>query len=176
MIRNHMKKFLILIFIIFFSTFHKITYATVDASLPTFIAKFGEWNVFTIEQNGQKVCYTISTPKSMSGNNSDDRDAYIMVSFFGNYKQEISIVSGYFYRLNSVVDVSIDGKQERFIAENETIAWPEKIGSDKRIIKQMIDGFKVLVFSESTALTYSVDTYSLSGFKKAYNKIFELCK
>ena len=75
-----------------------------------------------------------------------------------------------------VRDVSIDNAQERFIAENETIAWPEKIGSDKHIINKMLNGFKILVFAESRNFTYSVDTYSLSGFKKSYNKILELCK
>ena len=98
-----------------------------------------------------------------------------MVTFFGSVKQEISIASGYFYRPNSIVSVSIDGHQERFIAESDTIAWPIRVGSDKQIIQKMLGGFKVLVFSESSASTYSVDTYSLSGFKKAYAKIKELC-
>lgn len=146
-----------------------------DTSLPSLEAEYGEWKVFTVEQNGQLVCYATSIPKDMSGNHKDDREPYVMVAFFGNVKQEISIVTGYFYRPYSVVNVSIDGKQERFIAESDTIAWVEKNGSDKRIINEMLNGFKLLVFAESNAMTYSVDTYSLSGFKKAYSKTYELC-
>ena len=147
-----------------------------DSTLPSLEAEYGEWKVFTVEQNGQLVCYTTSNPKDMSGNHKDDREPYIMVAFFGSIRQEISIITGYFYRPYSIVNVSIDGKQERFIAESETIAWAEKNGSDKKIIQEMLNGFKLLVFAESNAMTYSVDTYSLSGFKKAYYKIRELCK
>ena len=100
-----------------------------------------------------------------------------MVSLFNKtLKQEISIASGYIYRANSVVSFSIDGKQERFIAESETLAWTEKTGSDKRIINEMLNGFKIFVFAESYANTYSVDTYSLSGFKQAYQKALKLCE
>ena len=159
----------------FFLTSNNTAFASNDAILPSLEAIYNEWKVFTIEQNGQNVCYAVSTPKSLSGNHIDDREPYIMVAFFGKVRQEVSISSGYFYRPNSVVSVSIDGKQERFIAEGETLAWPEKNGSDKAIIKKMLDGFKFIVFAESNSSTYSVDTYSLSGFKKAYNKIKELC-
>ena len=56
------------------------------------------------------------------------------------------------------------------------IAWPEKVGSDKAVIDKLKSGFKLLTFSESSVGTYSVDTYSLSGFKKAYNKAQALCQ
>ena len=167
------KVFLLSVLTLLFS--FNIGNAVNDATLPSLEAIYGEWKVFTIEQDGQMVCYATSTPKDLSGNHRDDRDPYVMVSIFGKVRQEISIASGYFYRPNSIVSVSIDGIQERFIAESDTLAWPEKHGTDKRIIKEMLSGFKLLVFAESSASTYSVDTYSLSGFKKAYNKIIELC-
>ncbi len=169
-------KFLKLISILtFFAFFNKITIASNDETIPSFEGSYGDWKVFKVQQNNQNVCYAVSTPKSLNGNHRDDREPYIMVSFFGKVKQEISISAGYFYRPNSVVSVSIDGIQERFIAENDTLAWPEKHGSDKQIINEMVNSFKILVFSESNASTYSVDIYSLNGFKKAFNKIKELC-
>ena len=155
---------------------NKISFATNDSTIPSLEATYGEWKVFKVEQNGRNVCYTVSTPKDLSGNHRDDRNPYIMVAFFGHIKQEVSITSGYLYKPKSIVSVSIDGSQERFIAEHESIAWPEQVGADKGIIKKMLEGFKILVFSESNASTYSVDTYSLSGFKKAYEKIKELCE
>ena len=166
------KTFFIITYFIILS---QTCFATNNATLPSLEAVYGEWKVFTVEQDGRNVCYTTSSPKDLSGNHRDDREPYIMVTFFGSVKQEISIASGYFYRPNSIVSVSIDGHQERFIAESDTIAWPIRVGSDKQIIQKMLGGFKVLVFSESSASTYSVDTYSLSGFKKAYAKIKELC-
>ena len=154
----------------------KKTSASVDPSIPSLAGEFDKWKVFTIEQDGKKICYTTSTPIEEKGNHTGDRDAYVMVSFFGANKQEISVNAGYNYRSGSIVSVSIDGYQERFIAESDMIAWPEKVGSDKQVIDKMKGGFKLLTFSESSVGTYSVDTYSLSGFKKAYNKAQALCQ
>ena len=170
-----MKKIVFLLHIIFFIFFSNSHTFAFDANMPSFEASYGDWKVFTVEQNGLNICYTATTPKDMSGNYRDDREPYIMVAFFGKVKQEISISAGYFYRPNSIVSVSIDGIQERFIAESDLLAWPEKHGSDKKIIKEMLNGKKFLVFSESSDMKYAVDGYSLNGFKDAYLKIRELC-
>ncbi|MBR1429015.1 MAG: hypothetical protein IJ590_02040 [Rickettsiales bacterium] len=111
-----------------------------------------------------------------NGNHHNHRDPYVMVAFFGNGKQEVSISAGYTYKMKSVVAVSIDGQQERFIAENENIAWAEKIGSDKQIIQKMLQAGKFMVFSESNNGTYAVDVYSLANFKEALARAASLCK
>ena len=170
-----MKKISFSLYLLTFLLYSNIALSKIDTTLPSFEATYQDWKVFTIEQNGQNVCYALSSPKDMSGNYKDDREAYIMVAIFGKIRQEISITAGYFYRPNSIVSVSIDGIQERFVAENDTLAWPEKTGVDKKIIKEMLNSNKLLVFSESLDNKYSVDTYSLKGFQKAYNKIKELC-
>ncbi len=148
----------------------------VNETQPSYEGKFGMWYVFTTEYNNTKVCYTTSSPIGSDGNYKDNRKPYIMVALFNSaVKREISIVSDYFYKANSVVSVSIDGKQERFIAEDDMVAWPEKNGNDRKIIAEMINGVKMLVFSEEYSGLYSVDTYSLSGFAEAYKKTKELC-
>ena len=78
--------------------------AGVDPSLPALQAEYDKWKVFTIEQDGKRICYTTSTPIEEKGNHQS------------------------------------------------------------------------LVFSESNVGTYSVDTYSLSGFKKALQKAQALCQ
>ena len=180
MLRSKFAKYIfcrvfIIVTIVYCFFYQKNAISIEDLSLPSYEGEYGHWQVYTIEQNGVKTCYTTSTPTAMNGNHKSERNPYIMVTLFGAKKQEISIISGYFYRSHSVVSTSIDGKQGRFIAENDTIAWPEKIDSDRYIINDMINGFRMLVFAESNANTYSVDTYSLSGFKQAYNKIKALC-
>ena len=148
----------------------------IDHSLPSFEKKYKQWNVFTITQNNGKICYITSNPVDMVGNHKSIRKPYIMVSLFGANKVEISISADFQMKLNSIVPVSIDGIQERFIAENENFAWTEKQNVDKRIVKYMQNGIKLLVFYESTEQTYAVDTYSLKGFTKAYRKAQQLCQ
>lgn len=148
----------------------------VDKSVPSLEATYGTWKVFTVDQSDKKVCYVSSNPVETNGNHHNHRDPYVMVAFFGNGKQEVSISAGYTYKMKSVVAVSIDGQQERFIAENENIAWAEKIGSDKQIIKKMLQAGKFMVFSESNMGTYAVDVYSLANFKEALARAASLCK
>ena len=148
----------------------------IDASLPSFEKSYKHWKVFTITQNNGKVCYIISNPVDMIGNHQSIRKPYIMVSLFGANKVEISISADFQMKLNSIVPVSIDGIQERFVAENENFAWAEQRNADKRIIKYMQNGIKLLVFYESAERTYAVDTYSLKGFTKAYRKAQQLCQ
>ena len=148
----------------------------VDNSLPTFEKSYKYWNVFTITQNNGKVCYITSNPIDMIGNHPSVRKPYIIVSLFGANKVEISISADFQMRINTIVPVSIDGIQERFIAENEHFAWAEKRNADKRIVKYMINGTKLLVFYESIERTYAVDTYSLKGFTKAYQRAQQLCQ
>jgi invasion protein IalB len=148
----------------------------VDKSLPSLEDTYGVWKVFTVDQSDKKVCYVSSNPVETNGNHHNHRDPYLMVAFFGNGKQEVSISAGYPYKMKSVVAASIDGQQERFIAENENIAWAEKIGSDKQIIKKMLQAGKLMVFSESNIGTYAVDVYSLPNFKEALARAATLCK
>ena len=148
----------------------------IDNSLPSFEKSYKHWKVFTITQNNGKVCYIISNPVNMIGNHQSIRKPYIMVSVFGANKVEISISADFQMKLNSIVPVSIDGIQERFVAENENFAWAEQRNADKRIIKYMQNGIKLLVFYESAERTYAVDTYSLKGFTKAYRKAQQLCQ
>ena len=148
----------------------------IDNSLPSFEKSYKHWKVFTITQNNGKVCYIISNPVNMIGNHQSIRKPYIMVSVFGANKVEISISADFQIKLNSIVPVSIDGIQERFVAENENFAWAEQRNADKRIIKYMQNGIKLLVFYESAERTYAVDTYSLKGFTKAYRKAQQLCQ
>lgn len=164
--------FFVLLFIFYLN--NKNSLAT-DNSIPSLKKTYNSWNVLTITQNDGKICYLVASPIESIGNYMDFRKPYIMVSLFGYNKIEISISAGFLYKLNSVVSVSIDGKQERFIAETEHLAWPEKVNYDKTIVNYLINGRRLLVFYQSYDRTYAVDTYSLTGFSKAYNLAKKLC-
>ena len=55
-------------------------------------------------------------------------------------------------------------------------AWFKTDQYDKKAINRMKKGHKLVVKGTSQKGTYSVDTYSLSGFTKAYNRINSLCR
>jgi hypothetical protein len=149
----------------------------IEINRPIFDNKFKKWKVFYIyEDESSKVCYMFSTPSDSTGNHSDSRNPYIMVSIFANnQKKEISISSGYRFKGKSIVSVGLDNSNVKFIAESDYIAWPLERDSDELIINKMLKSFKINIFSESMYGTYSVDTYSLEGFKNALDRLNVLC-
>jgi hypothetical protein len=149
---------------------------TIDKSLPSLENIFGKWKVLTVEIEDKKVCYCMSRPVDSTGNHSPyDRSSYLIVSKFSKSKKEVSVSSGYNYRKNSTISVSIDGYQVKFQAEEGDVAWVND-RNDLEVIQKMLNGFKVMVFGESLLGTYTIDTYSLEGFKLAYEKVNELCE
>lgn len=167
------------ILLVYFFCFFTITInnsLSFENNIPSLERTYNNWNVFSIVQNEGKICYLVASPIKSIGNYEEERKPYIMVSLFGFNKLEISINAGFFYKLNSIVYVSIDGQQERFIAETDNLAYTEKIGRDKQISNLLMKGKILLVFYQAYDGTYAVDTYSLSGYTKAYFIAKELCK
>lgn len=169
-----------LILLICLLIFDNISYSKpflVSVDVPKMYGTFGKWKVMEIlGDDNKKICYIFSEPVDKIGNHVDSRTPYLMISFFAKRKKEISISTGYKYKKNSSVSVTIDESQFRFIAEQDSVAWPEQNISDENIIEKMSNSNKIAVFAESAYGTYTIDTYSLEGFKFAYIKMIENCK
>ncbi len=140
---------------------------------------YHDWVVFKseIDINGMK-CFIGSFPIDSVGNHSDQREAYLLLTIFRDRKvEEISVNSGYEYKLNSKIYVSVNDNQHKLFT-NEDTAWALTAMDDRLIISQMLDsqdGSLVKVRGESSKGTYSVDTYSLSGIRSAYEEIKRNC-
>jgi len=137
------------------------------------------WSVFTMKQQGKKVCYITSTPKTEAGNYTRRGEPYILVTYRGNGVSEVSTSSGYPYKPGSDVKVTIDKKNKvSLFTSNDTpkIAWANSAKDDAKLVKLMKKGNSILVHATSKKNTYSKDTYSLFGFSKAYNRMKAACK
>lgn len=135
-----------------------------------------DWTVFELNEPGRgKKCYIASFPKNSIGNYKNTREPYVLITRF-KYKrvEEVSIYSGYEYKLNSDIYISIDGKQFRLFTKGD-MAWAKTSHQDKDIIQQMLLGKELKVRSESSKGNYTVDAYSLKGITKAYKRMKDLC-
>ncbi|MDR3290285.1 MAG: hypothetical protein LBT02_03320 [Rickettsiales bacterium] len=136
-----------------------------------------DWSVFTLTKSGEeKKCYTVSFPHKKLGNYKKNREPYILVTRFQEKKiEEVSIYSGFEYKIASNVYISVDGQQFAFKTK-EDVAWTKTKEEDKKIIEIFLDSMGIKVRAESAKLEYIVDEYSLKGFVRAYKRIRELCK
>ena len=69
----------------------------------------------------------------------------------------------------------IDGEEHRLSMIRDETAWFKTDEYDATAIEKMKKGYKLVLRGTSKIGTYSIDTYSLSGFTDAYNKITGLC-
>src|SRR3546814_13326252 len=80
---------------------------------------------------------------------------------------EVSIQAGYVYKEASPVEVDVGGLKVRLFTEGES-AWTVDKDSDKKLVQAMIKGSTMVVEGTSARGTNTKDTYSLSGFTRAY--------
>lgn len=133
------------------------------------------WNVFTINQDGKKICYIASLPKSKKGNYKRRDEPYFLVTHRGNKQDEVSTSSGYPYNQKKDVEVTIDGKKYKLFTKGE-LAWAPDSKQDNDMVVDMRKGNRMTVKGYSRLGTYSIDTYSLAGVTAAHKRMKALCK
>ena len=140
------------------------------------IGSFDNWSVYA---KSKSLCYMISKPERSEGaynlrgrvrivvyrNNRENQD-----------KNAVGIDFGYSFPENSKVSIEIDDKNKFKLTTFGQTAWTgSKTKKDKKIIKAMIKGNKLIALGESKRGTKTKDVYSLSGFAKAYSEINNYC-
>ncbi len=131
----------------------------------------GDWSVYS---EGKTNCYIASIPSTQSGNFKKRGQPYILVNSKGK-ADEVNASSGYDYKPNVHVELSVDGKKFRLFSQGE-VAWAKTPADDKAIVAAMKSGSKLEVKALSSKSSYSTDTYSLKGVGAAYKKMKQLCR
>ena len=136
-----------------------------------------DWSVFTLNDIGEEQkCYVVSFPKKSIGNYKNKREPYVLITKFKDKNvEEISIYSGFEYKIGSDIYISIDGKQYTLFTKDD-IAWAKNKEQDKEIITNLLNGYSLKIRAESSKSEYVVDEYSLKGLTRAYKRMKELCK
>lgn len=165
-----------------FSSFVLITLSAMVFSAPTganaqtLLKTFKDWRAFQTTQGGKKVCYIASTPKKKEGNYNRRSDAILFVTSVPGAQDEVSVTSGYPYSTKKDVALSISGAGNFKLFVQDEMAWAHTIADDKKMIDGMIKKSTLTVKGNSKLGTYSLDTYSLSGFGAAYSHIRSNCR
>lgn len=152
-----------------------VAFSAATAHAQSFDSSYDDWSVFSLSQNGGKVCYIASAPVKKTGNYSRRADPYLLVTSRGTDLDEISISSGYPYKTGSKLKVEVDAQKFEFFS-NDDLGWAVDEAMDRDVVSAMKRGNKMTVRGVSQKDTFSLDTYSLKGVSKAYNRMKELCQ
>ena len=161
------------IIFIFFMMFH---FQAVAEEIKT-IGKFKDWETIIIKKNSALVCFAQTKPVLQSPKNNP-REARLFVTFRPSEKitDEISITAGYeFNNKNSIIARSGKNKY-KFDISQDNFAWLADNKKEKKMIKIMKKGSRIMITGYNKNGSQTIDHYSLLGFTKAYNTAKKSCK
>ena len=141
------------------------------------LGEFNHWTAYAFKENGKKTCYMASAPTKDEGTYTLRGKIYARVTHrpAENTKDEVSFLAGYTYKDGSWIKVRIDKKKPFDLFTHEDSAWAPDQAADRKLVRAMKAGHNMIVEGTSSRGTATKDTYSLSGFTKAYNAIAKAC-
>ena len=154
-----------LVLVAFLTTFSNL----LDAEEVKKLGKHKDWETYVINDSKGKVCFAQSKPVLQAPKNNP-REARLFISFRPgeNISNEISITSGYNYNdKNSITAVSGKNKY-KFDIVQENFAWITDNKFEKKMIKTMQKGSRIMITAYNLKGSQTRDHYSLLGFTKAY--------
>ena len=159
------KNFIILLFVMTFAD-------QVNAEGLKKMGTHKDWETYVMNDEKGKICYAQSKPV-LQAPKDNLREASLFISFRPgeNIANEISVTGGYEFNNKNLVKV-ISGKNKyEFDLMQDGFAWmtDKKNKLEKKMIKTMKKGSRIMVKGHTQNGSQTIDHYSLLGFTKAYN-------
>jgi len=140
------------------------------------IGKFKDWETMILIEGLEKTCFAQSKPV-LQAPKKNIREARLFVTFRPNDKisDEISITSGYEFNKQNSIIASSGKKKYKFDIAQENFAWIADNKIEKKMIKAMKKGSRIMVTGYNKSGSQTIDHYSLMGFSKAYTAAKKNC-
>ena len=154
------------IFIIFITTF----ISQVNGEEIKKMGNHKDWETYIINSETGKVCFAQSKPV-LQAPKANPRDARLFISFRPGEKitNEISITAGYEFNNKNSITAKSGKYKYKFDITQEEFAWIADNKLEKKMIKTMKKGSRIMVTGYNQKGSQTIDHYSLLGFTKAYN-------
>tara|TARA_B100000965_G_scaffold342734_1_gene312098 strand:+ start:1351 stop:1857 length:507 start_codon:yes stop_codon:yes gene_type:complete len=156
------KKILFILFITIFAN-------QISAEEVKKMGKHKDWETYIIKNNGDKVCFAQSKPVLQSPKTSK-REARLFITFrpSENISDEISITAGYDFNTKNSITATSGKYKYKFDITQQGFAWIADNKEEKKMIKTMKRGSRIMITGYNQKGSQTIDHYSLLGFTKAY--------
>ena len=140
------------------------------------ILKNKDWETYVVKNDNSKICFAQSMPV-LQAPKANSREARLFVTFRPNEKisDEISITSGYEYNKKNSIMARSGKYRYKFDIAQENFAWMADNKKEKKMIKTMKKGSRIMITGYNQKGSQTIDHYSLLGFTKAYNSAKKSC-
>jgi hypothetical protein len=175
-----------------------------EASKPSLVASFGDWNVFVGEVGKGRICYTLAQPKSREPASLTRDPGYAFISDRPSegVRNEVSFIMGFDVSGGETADSKADAKANekpasKSDAKSKTSValapvalvdqasfemlpkggnlWVKNAAKESALIAEMRKGAKLVIKAASLRGHQSIDTYSLGGFALAMERLQKEC-
>ena len=151
------------------------------AEPASLLGVFGNWTAYSSGSGSSLTCFALSKPRASRPATAKRAAIYLMVSDWPSRKAkgEAQIVYGYQASEKGAAALGVGGDKFTFFMRNngkEGSAWLHQLGENEKLISAMQDGVSAVASGVSSKGTKTTDTYSLSGFKDALEKIHAVCQ
>ena len=140
------------------------------------IGKFKDWETLVLIKDNGLTCFAQTKPLLQSPK-ADKREARLFVSFRPSDKvtDEISTTSGYEFNSQNSILAKSGKKKYKFDIVQDSFAWISSNKVEKKMIKTMKKGSRIMITAYNKSGSQTIDHYSLLGFTKAYNIAKKSC-
>tara|TARA_Y100000590_G_scaffold43119_1_gene45900 strand:- start:943 stop:1407 length:465 start_codon:yes stop_codon:yes gene_type:complete len=140
------------------------------------IGKFKDWETIVIKNDSDLVCFAQSKPVLQSPK-KNPREARLFVAFRPNKKilDEVSITAGYEFNNQNSITAKSGKHKYKFDIAQEKFAWIADSKMEKKMIKTMKKGSRMMITGFNQKGSQTIDHYSLLGFTKAYSTAKKNC-
>ena len=162
--------------IIFFICIFIFSATLVSAEELKKIGKFKDWETLVLNKDNELTCFAQTKPVLQSPK-ANKREARLFVSFRPNDKitDEISTTSGYEFNSQNSILAKSGKKKYKFDITQDGFAWISSNKVEKKMIKAMKKGSRIMVTGYNKSGSQTIDHYSLLGFTKAYGAAKKSC-
>ena len=140
------------------------------------IGKFKDWETLVLIKDNGLTCFAQTKPVLQSPK-VNKRESRLFVSFRPSDKisDEISTTSGYEFNTQNRILATSGKKKYEFDVTQESFAWIKSNKVEKKMIKTMKKGSRIMITGYNKSGSQTIDHYSLLGFTKAYNSAKKNC-
>ena len=156
--------------IIFFVIIFIFSIKHVSAEELKKIGKFKDWETLVLIKDSGLTCF-VQTKPVLQSPKTNKREARLFVSFRPSDKvtDEISTTSGYEFNIQNKILATSGKRKYIFDIAKDSFAWISSNKVEKKMIKTMKKGSRIMVTGYNKSGSQTIDHYSLLGFTKAYN-------
>ena len=161
---------------IFYTTLFLFVGFNVTAEEVKKVGKFKDWETMVLVKDTGVVCFAQSKPV-LQAPKTNKRDARLFVTFRPNekIKDEVSITPGYEFNKQNSITAKSGKNKYNFDITQQNFAWITDNKIEKKMIRTMKKGSRIMISGYNSSGSQTIDHYSLLGFTKAYNEAKKSC-